>query len=224
MAESRAALDAPNIGRFGHHRIPVRFRRTWVVLLKLFLPIVAGSVLAYIGYWWWVHSREQMVPSEIVHAATKTDALVTIDNVKYDGKDDKGRPYTILAESASHPQNDSKRISLVKPSADIILSGGAYVAIKADSGVLDRDEDKVTLEGNVNLLHDSGLAFETEKAEIDLNTKVASGQSPVEGQNKDGELISEGFRILDDGHVVQFTGHAYLKLYNGGGSASEPSQ
>ena len=192
-------------------------------VLKALLPVVAVSILTYIGYWWWVHSREQMISPETVQAATNNNAPVTVDQVKYDGKDDLGRPYTILAESASHPQNDSKRISLVKPSADIILSGGAYVAIKANTGLLDRDQDKVTLQGNVYLLHDSGLAFETEAAEIDLNTKVATGQSPVEGQNKDGELIAEGFRILDEGRVVQFTGRAMLKLYgNGAGEKGAP--
>jgi lipopolysaccharide export system protein LptC len=169
-----------------------------------------------------VHSREQMIPPETVQAAGSNDAPVTVDRVKYDGKDDMGRPYTILAESASHPQNDSKHISLVRPSADIILSGGAFVAIKAKKGLLDRERDVVALQGEVTLFHDSGLAFETEAAEIDLNTKIATGQSPVEGQNKDGELIAEGFRILDDGRVVQFTGRAFLKLYSdGAGSASE---
>jgi lipopolysaccharide export system protein LptC len=215
MTNEQPVERAPGrVQRFAPKAKPAR-SRMGVVALKIGLSSVAVIIVAYTGYWWWVHSQEQMVSPEIVQAATKTDAPVILDQLKYDGKDDKGRPYTILAESASHPQNDSKHISMVKPSADMIMTGGAYVAVKADRGLLDRDANLVTLEGNVYVAHDSGLAFETEKAQIDLKTKVATGQVPVEGQNRDGELIAEGFRILDDGRVIQFTGHAYLKLYGG---------
>ncbi len=217
--QATGLVSSPGAGRAGMSRPRIRRAHFGIATLKFVLPLVAAAIVAYIVYWWWAHSRDRMIAPETVQAATNSDAPVTVDRVKFDGKDDRGRPYTILAESASHPQGDSKRISLVKPSADIILSGGAYVAIRADRGLLDRAEDRVTLEGQVHLLHDSGLSFETETAEIDLETKIASGQSPVEGQNRDGELIAEGFRILDDGRVVQFTGRAFLKLY--GGSETE---
>ncbi len=188
-------------------------RRGLLTFAKFSMLAIALSILAYLGYFWWGAGRDQVIDSGEMEEAVVTSAPVTVGNVEFDGKDDLGRPYSILARSASHPQSDSKHVSLVEPSADMILSKGAYVAIQADRGTLDRDANKVTLEGKVNLFHDDGLAFKTEKATIDLDTKDASGQSPVEGQNKDGELISEGFTITNNGDVVLFTGHAHLKLY-----------
>ena len=35
----------------------------------------------------------------------------------------------------------------------------------------------------------------------------------MEGQNGDGELFSEGFRVQDDGDTIVFTGKAYMKIY-----------
>jgi hypothetical protein len=35
----------------------------------------------------------------------------------------------------------------------------------------------------------------------------------VEGQNGDGELIAQGFRVRDDGDTIEFTGKAYMKIY-----------
>lgn len=35
----------------------------------------------------------------------------------------------------------------------------------------------------------------------------------IEGQNGDGELIAQGFRVLDDGDTIEFTGKAHMKIY-----------
>ena len=114
-------------------------------------------------------------------------AEVTVDDVKFDGKDDKGRPYSITADSASHPDGDDRHIALRKPMADITMSSGAYVALTANDGVLDRDANVVTLSGDVTLFHDNGLSFQTDSATIDLRAKTAEGSDPVEGQNGDGD-------------------------------------
>jgi lipopolysaccharide export system protein LptC len=140
-------------------------------------------------------------------------AEVTVSDVKYDGKDDKGRPFSITAASASHVDGDDRHISLKKPLADITMSSGAYVALTANDGVLDRDADIITLNGDVTLFHDNGLSFQTDSATINLKEKTAEGSDVVEGQNGDGELVSQGFRVLDDGDTIEFTGKAYMKIY-----------
>jgi lipopolysaccharide export system protein LptC len=85
--------------------------------------------------------------------------------------------------------------------------------LKANSGLLDRDADIITLTGDVTLFHDNGLSFQTNSATVDLKEKTAEGDETVLGQNGDGELVSEGFRVRDDGDTVIFTGKAYLKIY-----------
>ncbi len=93
------------------------------------------------------------------------------------------------------------------------MSSGAYVALTANDGILDRDADIITLNGDVTLFHDNGLSFQTDSATIDLKEKTAQGDDPVEGQNGDGELVSQGFRVRDDGDTIEFTGKAYMKIY-----------
>ena len=36
----------------------------------------------------------------------------------------------------------------------------------------------------------------------------------AEGQNDNGELVSQGFRVRDDGDTIEFTGKAYMKIYS----------
>ncbi len=112
-------------------------------------------------------------------------------------------------------------VNLQTLTADMTMSDGAWVALKADHGVFHRDQGTVDLSGNVTLFHDTGLSFETDAATVDLKNDWASGNQPVEGQNADGQLAAQGFEIKDDGKTILFTGRSYLKLYpkkSGGGS------
>jgi len=186
-----------------------------VRLLKVALPLVVFVTLGYVGYWW-LQSRGTIVDPTLLQGVpsdTQQKAQVTVQDVKYDGKDDKGRPFSITAVSASHVDGDDRHISLKKPLADITMSSGAYVALTANDGLLDRDADIITLNGDVTLFHDNGLSFQTDSATINLKEKTAQGSDVVEGQNGDGELISQGFRVLDDGDTIEFTGKAYMKIY-----------
>lgn len=185
-----------------------------VRLLKVALPLVVVVTLGYVAYWW-LQSRGTVVDPTFIQQVneTNTKAEVTVNDVKYDGMDKKGRPFSITADSASHADGDDRHIALKKPLADITMSSGAYVALTANDGILDRDADIVTLSGDVTLFHDNGLSFQTDSATIDLNAKTAEGKDVVEGQNGDGELVSQGFRVLDDGDTIEFTGKAYMKIY-----------
>jgi len=197
-----------------------RFRRKGrrgasVRLLKIALPLVVLVSLGYVGYWW-LQSRGTIVDATLIQRVPPDGAgkaEVTVQDVKYDGKDAKGRPFSITADSASHVDGDDRHISLKKPLADIVMSSGAYVALMANDGLLDRDSDIITLNGDVTLFHDNGLSFQTDSATINLKDKTAEGNDVVEGQNGDGELISQGFRVRDDGDTIEFTGKAYMKIY-----------
>jgi len=186
-----------------------------VRLLKVALPLVVFVTLGYVGYWW-LESRGTIVDPTLLQGVptdAQKKAEVTVQDVKYDGKDDKGRPFSITAVSASHVDGDDRHISLKKPLADITMSSGAYVALTANDGLLDRDADIITLNGDVTLFHDNGLSFQTDSATINLKEKTAQGSDVVEGQNGDGELVSQGFRVRDDGDTIEFTGKAYMKIY-----------
>jgi len=217
---------APETGVAGMRRIapkrepgqrivrPKRGRRFSVRALKVMLPLVMAVILGNLVYWWFQSRGTVVDPQPVLQNVGQDEkAPVTVNDVKFDGKDKKGRPYSITADSASHADGDDRHISLKKPMADIVMASGAYVALTANNGMLDRDADIVTLNGDVTLFHDNGLSFQTPSATIHLKDKTAEGNDPVEGQNGDGELTSQGFRVLDDGDTIVFTGKAYMKIY-----------
>ena len=205
---------APRRGPGQESVLGTRRRRRSVRALKLGLPLIMAVSLGYLAFWW-LESRDTVVNPDVISPVRDVTekAEVTVNDVKYDGRDDKGRPYSISAATASHVDKDDRHISLKRPLADMTLASGTYVALTANGGVLDRDADILTLNGDVTLLQDNGLSFQTSSATIDLKAKTAEGNEAVEGQNGKGELTSQGFRVRDDGDTIVFTGKSYVKIY-----------
>ena len=178
-------------------------------MLTLVLPVISLAAAGVLIYGWMQPGGRVVV---VEKPSTTTDDDRRSD-VIYDDRDDKGRRFSITAVSASPIEGDDGHISLKKPLADITMSSGAYVALAANESILDRDAGLMSLNGDVTLFHDNGLSFQTDSATINLKDKTAEGNDVVEGQNGDGELISQGFRVRDDGDTIEFTGKAYMKIY-----------
>ena len=52
----------------------------------------------------------------------------------------------------------------------------------------------------------------TERAHVDLANKTAEGHDPVAGHGPSGDITAQGFRILDKGDTIIFTGRSHLLL------------
>jgi lipopolysaccharide export system protein LptC len=247
MANQWPGVDESNEPRRGltadlaaPRRVFKRKRRKGLILaLKIVLPLIAVSCVAYIVIW----SRQvpRVIPSDVVaNVDQQKTSDVTVKKVQYNGVDANNRPFSITAASAMQPQKPvptgaesqaaapptgaaAERgdvVNLKQLIADMTMNDGAWVAVSADDGVYHRDAGTVDLSGNVTLFHDTGLMFETDAATIDLKNDTASGNQPIEGQNPDGQLAAQGFEVRDDGRTIIFTGRAYLKLLPKKGSGS----
>ncbi len=66
--------------------------------------------------------------------------------------------------------------------------------------------------GNVALYQDKGNEFHSTSAHLDMNAGTAEGDDPVTGQGPFGHVTAQGFRILNRGDIIYFTGHARLDM------------
>jgi lipopolysaccharide export system protein LptC len=237
--ESNEPRRGPTADLAAPRRVFKRKRRKGLILaLKIVLPLIAVSCVAYIVIW----SRQvpRVIPIDVVaNVDQQKTSDVTVKKVQYNGVDANNRPFSITADSAMQPnaaQSGSASqaaatptgaasksddvVNLKKLIADMTMNDGAWVAVTADDGIYHRDAGTVDLSGNVTLFHDTGLSFETDAATVDLKNDRASGDQPIEGQNPDGRLAAQGFEIRDSGQTIIFTGRAYLKLLPKKGSGS----
>lgn len=215
-----APVDARSLR--GMQGAPARRRSTRLAALKFVLPVIALVTVGYLVYWWHVHNREAVINVVTPDKPSANPPMITVNNFKYSATDSQSRPYTITANSAAQSQDKAiDIINLTRPQANFTLANNHWMTITAQSGIYHRNADTVDLNGNVTLDHDTGMSFHTNSAQIDMKAKVAAGSDPVQGQNATTEINSQGFRILEDGDVIIFTGKSQLKLHGKGKDGSQ---
>lgn len=180
---------------------------------KIVLPIVAMVLVALVIFWSRANLqfiRLQISETEI--APEDIDA-VSMENARFAGSDDRNRRFLITAAVATQAIGDENTIDLQRIEANIVLANGSKVVIDADKGVYERDSKQLRLMGAVRLNHDRGYVLNTTSASIDLKEKTASGDAPVSGTGPDGEVNAEGFRVADDGNLIELIGRSRM-LFN----------
>jgi len=226
MAEPRPIpLPLPQGDRSGRPRVgvplarreapdPARLarRRRAVQLAKRILPLAAFAALALIALWPHVAGYEEGV--RVAYRKPLIDVpagAASVVEPRFQGTDERGRPYTVSADSALQPAG-SETIELARPRGDVTLEDGAWVLLEARTGLFRRESRILDLDGEVALFHDSGYEVRTEAAEIDLRAGTARGDRPVAAQGPAGTLDAVGFEIIDRGDVIVFGGPARLVL------------
>lgn len=187
-------------------------RRRAVQLLKRLLPLSAFAALAAVVLWPQLAGMEEGV--RVAYRKPSLDVpagAASVVEPRFQGTDERGRPYTVSADSALQPPG-SETIALTRPRGDITLEDGAWVLLEARTGAFRREARMLSLEGEVALFHDSGFEVRTEAAEIDLRGGTARGDRPVSAQGPAGTLDAVGFEITDRGDVLVFGGPARLVL------------
>jgi len=198
----RGTPDAARIAR----------RSRMVALLKRVLPLAALAALALVALWPQIAGME-----ESVRVAYRKPSLAvpggaaSVVEPRFQGTDERGRPYTVAAESALQPAGETA-VALTRPRGEVTLEDGAWVLLEARAGSFDRASRRLTLTGDVTLFHDSGYEVRTESALVDLRAGTAHGRQPVAAQGPAGTLEASGFSITDRGDVLTFGGPARMLL------------
>ena len=194
-----------------HHRIKSYSRS--VSLMKFFLPALAIFLVALIAIWPQIQAPDTRFKIGFSRLKATESGDPSMVNARFVGTDSKNRPFSVTADFAKNKARDKNTVELEKPKADITIGDGTWLVMTADTGFFDRAGQTLDLVGAVNLFHDSGYEFRTQKALIDLARGIASGDAPIEGQGPFGSLRAEGFRMVEQGKTIFFTGKAKLVIY-----------
>ncbi|MEE2745372.1 MAG: LPS export ABC transporter periplasmic protein LptC [Pseudomonadota bacterium] len=134
-------------------------------------------------------------------------------NARFIGADKKKQPFSITADLAKNLALGSSSVELEMPQADIVVGEDGWLVLTAKKGVYNQKFKKLTLNGSVNLFHDSGYEFETKTAEIDFEKGVAHGSSIIDAHGPFGHLSAEGFVVETKSNRIFFSGKSKLTLF-----------
>lgn len=215
MSDAPAPSNRPNSARLptGGGRDPYAHSKA-VRVARVALPAVAGVVLLTIFIWpLFGGSSDKSRPGPAQGDLELTQA-------RYLGTDKGDQPFEIRAARAAQQGGGKSSVELAVPEADITLKRGTWLSMAAQKGDYDQDNQVLMLNGAVSFFHGSGYELRTQEAVLDVKKGIAWGNKPVEGQGPMGTVEAGGFRVLEDGDVLVFTGHARLRAFGAGDNAA----
>ena len=193
----------------------------FVTWMKVLLPGVALVLIVLVVAWPYMKLQDTRFRIGFTALKAGDGEDPSMLNPRFLGADKERQTFSVTADIAKNLLNNKKSVELEMPKADIALDDGTWLVLTAEAGIFTRIEETLKLRGSVNMFHDSGYEFRTERADIDLNSGTATGDVPVVGQGPFGVLSAEGFRLVDKGKTIYFTGKSKLVMYPGAGNPGE---
>ena len=185
----------------------------FVNTMKFALPSLAFVILIAVLFWPNFVSTGKQVEKTARDALTPTGLRnFEMEKPVFVATDDKNRPYRLTATKARQTSRNATMVALDDPKAKIKLADGDSVRISAQKGRFDRKKNRLTLIGDVNVHHDHNYSFRTAHATIDMKTKSAWGKQQVYASSPKATVAAQGFRIIDKGATVIFTGKTRVVL------------
>jgi lipopolysaccharide export system protein LptC len=186
----------------------------FVSAMKVALPLLALVLVGLVLMLPQLESTEKQIRTSVTQQIKAQDLEnLYMVNARYVGTDQKNRAYTLTANSARQVSTDSDLVALEGPKADVALGDGHWVALHANAGAFYRKAQTLVLFGDVNIFHDDGYSVRTGEVEMNLKKGTATGNKPIVAHGPLGILRAKGFKILEKGETVLFTGKARLTIY-----------
>ena len=176
---------------------------------KWLLPTIAVVLLASIALWPEMQKMAGTTRVNMGRLSGEVEGGKLLD-ARYNGVDERGRPYTLTAATAW--KIDSDRIGLTMPKGDITLENGTWLMVSAKDGTYLQRLNHLDLVNDVTLYRDDGTTMHTRSASVDLKAGAAAGSEDVHVEGPFGTLDAKGFTVMDKGTAIDFPGPAHVVL------------
>ena len=185
----------------------------FVVLMKIGLPVTAATIVALVIAWPQLMQKPKGFRLGVSKVTIHDTGGQQIVNPRFSSTDSNQRPFNLTADSALQQKDDPNLVDLAFPKADLTAKAGTWMALSAETGMFNRQSEVLNLKGAISLFHDSGYELKTTVAQIDMAAGTAKGDVPISGQGPGGTVKGSGFRILERGRTMIFTGKSKMILY-----------
>ena len=132
-------------------------------------------------------------------------------NPRFVGRDDRGRPFVLIAASATRDPQDYQKVYLDKPALVLDDEGPDPLRITAAKGLYHEATRKLEVSGGVRLAGARG-AFDTAESLFDTHTGELVGSGPVHGVGSLGEIDAKSYGVYDKGARMVFKGGVHTRL------------
>ncbi|MBI1404043.1 MAG: LPS export ABC transporter periplasmic protein LptC [Porphyrobacter sp.] len=142
------------------------------------------------------------------------DERLSVDNAMYRGRDDTGRPFSLMAGAAVQRSGAEGLVRMRDLVAQILLTEGP-ARLSADGGVYDIDEETVKVNGPVRLTASDGYAMTARGVSVDLRSREMRGDGGVSGEVPAGTFSARQMHADLGARTVTLKGDAHFRMVPG---------
>jgi len=142
------------------------------------------------------------------------DERLSVDNAMYRGRDNEGRPFSLMAGEAVQRSSIEGLVRMQDLVAQIVLTDGP-ARLTADGGVYDINADTVTVDGPVRLAASDGYKMVARGVSVNLKTRTMRGDGGVSGVVPAGTFSANSIRVDLGARTLTLEGDARLTMIPG---------
>jgi lipopolysaccharide export system protein LptC len=184
-----------------------------VRLLRVVIPIIitAGLVVSILVVWLNPLRMLSELPVSIGRL-TISGTKMTMTEPKLSGYTRDERRYELTANAAVQDATKVDVVNLEEPRANLEMSDGSTVSMRAALGVFDRKAGVLTLRRDVVVTSSSGYEMRLSQAVIDVRNGNIVSDQPVSVKMQQGTLQGNRFEVIKSGEIVRFDGGVTMTL------------
>lgn len=142
------------------------------------------------------------------------DERLSVDKAMYRGRDDLGRPFSVLAGEAVQRSGAEGLVRMRDLVAQILLADGP-AQLSADGGVYDIDKETVAVQGPVRVSASDGYAMTASGVSLDLKARTMQGDAGVTGEVPAGSFSADTLSADLAARTITLEGHAHFTMIPG---------
>lgn len=142
------------------------------------------------------------------------DERLSVDNAMYRGRDNQGRPFSLMAGEAVQRSGAEGLVRMQSLVAQLLLAEGP-ARLSADGGVYDIDKETVAVDGPVRLTASDGYAMTASGVSVDLKSRTMRGDAGVSGQVPAGTFSANSLRADLAARTITLEGNAHFTMIPG---------
>jgi lipopolysaccharide export system protein LptC len=185
-----------------------------VRFLKLALPAAIGMLLAYLA----LAPLKTGPDISFILDKNKVDVAkerMRVQSARYQGQDNKGRPFTLDASSAVQATSRDPIVDIQGMSASIRLDNGP-ATLRAQKGRYDMEAEKVDVIGPILFTAADGYQLQTRDVAVDLDERRLQSRGRVDGRMPLGRFSADRMTADLPTRHVTLSGRARLHIVQGG--------
>jgi lipopolysaccharide export system protein LptC len=192
---------------------PGGFHDRLMTILKVALPALIGILLAYLAVAPLTRSQE----ISFILDKTKVDVAserMRVQTARYQGRDNRGRPFTISARSAVQATSRDPLVHISGTRADIMLDDGP-AALDAETGQYNLETEQVAVVGPILVTAPDNYRLVTNDVTVDLDSRTMFSRGNVQGTMPLGTFSANRLRADLNLRTVTLDGAARLHIVQG---------